>query len=92
MYFWREDCFRTLKDVAAEAKMSPEWADYAAFCTEYERGLRPKAFAILEQFMHSMERASFADRQRFVSVSIRTSRLRMANSFGLSRSDSSIGV
>src|SRR5215469_16233057 len=67
MYFWREDYFQTLKDVAAEAKMSPEWADYAAFCSEYERGLRPRAFAILEQFMHSMERASFADRRRFVS-------------------------
>jgi hypothetical protein len=40
MYFWREDCFQTLKDVAAKAEMTPEWADYAAFCTEYERGLR----------------------------------------------------
>ncbi len=42
MWFWRDGYFKTLKDVAAEASKSPEWADYAAYCTEHERGLRPK--------------------------------------------------
>jgi hypothetical protein len=26
----------------------PEWSEYAAFCEEYERGLRREAFIILE--------------------------------------------
>ena len=57
MYFWRDEYFQTLKDVAAEARTVPAWADYAAFCEEYERGLRPEAFNILERFTSSMERA-----------------------------------
>jgi hypothetical protein len=67
MYFWREDYFKTLLDVAKEARAVPEWADYAVFCEQYERGLRPKAFAILEAFMASFERAPFAERRRFVA-------------------------
>jgi hypothetical protein len=67
MYFWREDYFKTLKDVAAEARAVPEWADYAAFCEEYERGLRREAFTILERFMSPLARAPFAERRRFVS-------------------------
>ena len=67
MHFWRKDYFQTLKDVAAEAGTSPDWADYAAFCLEYERGLRAQAFAILERFIHSLEHAPFAERRRFVS-------------------------
>jgi len=66
-HFWRDDYFQTLRDVATEASASPEWADYAAFCTEYERGLRPQAFAILDRFIASMEYLSFAERRRFVS-------------------------
>jgi hypothetical protein len=66
MHFWREDYFKTLKDVAAEARAVPEWADYAAFCEEYERGLRSKAFVTLERFISSLECAPFAERQRFV--------------------------
>ena len=45
----------------------PEWEGYANFCSEYERGLRRDAFAILERFMFSLERATFAERQSFVS-------------------------
>jgi hypothetical protein len=67
MYFWREEYFKTLKDVAAEARAVPEWADYAAFCEEQERGLRREAFTILERFMSSFEHAPFAERRRFVS-------------------------
>jgi hypothetical protein len=67
MYFWREEYFTTLKEVATEARAVPEWADYADFCQEYERGLRREAFAILERFMSSFERVPFAERQRFVS-------------------------
>jgi hypothetical protein len=67
MHFWAEDYFKTLEDVAAEARAVPEWADYAAFCEEYGRGLRRKAFTILERFMSHSERAPFAERRRFVS-------------------------
>jgi len=45
----------------------PEWADYAMFCAEYERGLRREAFVILERFLFSLERAAFTQRRRFVS-------------------------
>ncbi len=75
MYFWAENDFKTLKDVAVEARAVPEWADYAAFCEEYERGLRGKAFTILEGFMSHLERAPFAERRRFVSwLSVRSDR------------------
>jgi hypothetical protein len=67
MHFWRKEYFQTLKDIAADAAAVPEWVDYAAFCSQYERGLRGQAFAILERFLSSMERAKFADRRRFVS-------------------------
>jgi hypothetical protein len=67
MHFWREKYFQTLKDVAAEARAIPAWADYAAFCEEYERGLRQEAFNILKRFTSSMERAPFVERRRFVS-------------------------
>jgi len=50
MYFWREDYFKALRDVATEARAVPEWVDYVAFCEEYERGLRREAFTILERF------------------------------------------
>jgi hypothetical protein len=67
MHFWRKEYFKTLKEVAAEASKSPEWSDYATFCLEYERGFRKNAFAILDRFISFHERASFADRRRFVS-------------------------
>jgi len=67
MYFWRREYFQTLKDVAAEAINSPEWADYATFCLEYESGFRKKAFATLDGFIFKYERASFLERRRFVS-------------------------
>ena len=67
MFFWRDDFFETLKDVAANARTVPLWSDYADFCIEYERGLRAEAFTILERFITSMERASFGERRRFVS-------------------------
>ena len=67
MHFWREKYFQTLKDIAAEARTVPAWAEYAAFCEVYERGLRREAFNILERFTSSMEHAPFAERRRFVS-------------------------
>ena len=67
MQYWRDDFFKTLVDIAADAAKFPDWADYAAFCLEYERGLRPQAFAVLERFMHALERAPFSERRRFVS-------------------------
>ncbi|MGB8733190.1 MAG: hypothetical protein WCC99_18215 [Candidatus Sulfotelmatobacter sp.] len=67
MHFWRENFFQTLKDAAADAATVPEWADYGAFCTEYERGLRREAFTTLERFICSFEHAPFAERRRFVS-------------------------
>jgi hypothetical protein len=67
MWFWRDAYFQTLKDVAAEASQSPQWADYATYCAEHERGLRRQAFKILDRFIAQMERAPFAERRRFVS-------------------------
>ena len=67
VYYWRKPYFRTLKDVAAEAGAFPEWAEYAAFCTKYELGLRKQAFAALDRFVSVLERAPFAERRRFVS-------------------------
>jgi len=65
MWYWREDYFRTLKDVGGEAAKS--WAGYATFCSEYESGLRPQAFATLERFISALEREPFAERRQFVS-------------------------
>ncbi|OAI56438.1 hypothetical protein AYO49_04295 [Verrucomicrobiaceae bacterium SCGC AG-212-N21] len=67
MWFWRDAEFQTLKKVAEGAEARPEWADYAAFCLELEKGLRDQAFATLERFIKQMEQASFSDRRCFVS-------------------------
>ena len=67
MYFWREDEFKTLRQVAADARTVPLWSDYAAFCEQYERGLRTQEFAMLEAFITKLEHARFADRRAFVS-------------------------
>jgi hypothetical protein len=67
MWYWRHDYFKTLEDVAADAGKVPEWASYATFCLEYERGLRPQAFATLELFISDLERAPFSGRKSFVS-------------------------
>ncbi len=64
---WYDDDVQTLKDVAAEASTSTEWADYVGYCTERERGLLRQASTVLERFILQMERASFAQRRRFVS-------------------------
>jgi hypothetical protein len=66
MHFWREKYFKTLKDVAVAARAVPEWADFAAFCDEYDRGLRREAFIVLERFISSLERAPFIARRHFV--------------------------
>jgi hypothetical protein len=67
VFYWREKYFHDLKAAADAANVSAKWRDYSAFCLEYERGLRHQAFAILEQFIHSMEAEPFADRRQFVS-------------------------
>lgn len=67
MWFWRDSYFKTLKELAAEAAANPEWTDYAAYCTEHERGLRREAFTILNRFIVQMERTSFEGRRRFIS-------------------------
>jgi len=67
MHFWRKRYFETLRDIAREAGATPEWSRYAAYCLECERGFRQRAFAILDQFISSMERAEFGERRRFVS-------------------------
>jgi hypothetical protein len=67
LLYWRDKSFRALKEIAAEAAESPAWADYAAYCTELERGLRRQALSILDRFTSHLENASFEDRKRFVS-------------------------
>jgi hypothetical protein len=66
MHYWAKEYFETLKVVAKAARTVPEWADYATFCEEYERGLRRDALVVLDRFISSMERAPFAARRRFV--------------------------
>jgi hypothetical protein len=71
MHYWRKGYFESLRDVANAARTVPEWADYAVFCEEYERGLRREAFAILERFIFSLERAPFITRRLFVGWLLR---------------------
>ncbi len=67
MHFWRKSFLETLKEVEAEANTRPEWADYALFCREYEKGLRPQALRTLERFISAIERCPFEERRCFVS-------------------------
>lgn len=67
MHHWRQDYFKTLREIGDAAGSVPEWAGYASFCFEYERGLRPRALAILEQFISGLERSPFQRRRAFVS-------------------------
>jgi hypothetical protein len=67
MHYWRKEYFETLEVAAKAARSVPEWADYATFCEEYEKGMRHNALVILDRFISSIERAPFAMRQRFVA-------------------------
>lgn len=67
MYYWRKPYFDTLKEIAEKAGIQPAWAEYAAFCLEYESGLRKNAFATLERFIAKFERSPFSKRREFVS-------------------------
>src|SRR5579863_657916 len=67
MHFWRDSHFQSLKDVASEASAVPEWADFATYCTEQQRGLRQQAFVALERFISRVEAAPFEERKRFTS-------------------------
>src|SRR5580698_8266754 len=66
MYFWRED-FELMNAVASGAAATPAWADYAAFCSNLERGLRREAIARLTSFISMLERAPFQERKHFTS-------------------------
>jgi len=72
MWYWRHDYFKTLRDIAADASEKTEWAGYAKFGLEYERGLRPQAFATLERFICAFESAPFSERRSFVSWLMKT--------------------
>lgn len=71
IHYWRDSYFQSLKDVAAEARAIPEWADFATYCIDHERGLRRQAFVALERFICSMQAAPFAERKRFISWLLR---------------------
>lgn len=60
----QNECLRT---VAALASNNAAWADYAAYCTDRERGLRRSAFQNLEQFLATARWWSFDDRRGFVN-------------------------
>jgi hypothetical protein len=79
IHYWAQTYFETLKDIAVEASAFSEWADYAAFCAEYERCLRSQAFAFLERFITSVVRAPFEERRRFVSWLLHTADRRDAS-------------
>jgi hypothetical protein len=66
MLEWRKNTFENLRHAASSAKSLGRWPDYARFCLEYERGLRPKAFATLDEFIYKLEREVFAERRAFV--------------------------
>jgi hypothetical protein len=67
MYFWRKDYFESLKTAADETKATPEWMEFATFCTEMELGLRKQALKSLDRFIAEMERRPFSERRQFVS-------------------------
>jgi hypothetical protein len=71
MLHWRDTSFQTLRDIASEARSTQKWPDYASFCEEYERGLRPAAFAALDRFISQIEQAPFAGRREFVAWLLR---------------------
>jgi hypothetical protein len=69
MNFRRKEVFgyRPLTEIGSEAGETPERAEYASFCIEYEGGERRKAFITLGRFISSLERAPYEPRRRFVS-------------------------
>jgi hypothetical protein len=66
MWFWRERYYQALQEAVAAAGAFPEWAAFAAYCTDCQSGLRRQAFAKLDQFIAGLEGAAFAERQRFI--------------------------
>lgn len=67
MLYWRDTYFQSLSNIGAQAQSVPEWADYAMYCTDLERGLRRQAHDALGRFISRMEAAPFAERKRFIS-------------------------
>jgi hypothetical protein len=56
-----------LRDVAVLALNNAAWADYAAYCTDRERGLRRQAFRHLDRFLATARSWSFEVRKEFVN-------------------------
>ena len=58
---------KCLRNVAALASSNAEWADYAAYCTDRERGLRRPAFQHLDCFLVIAQSWTVDERKEFVN-------------------------
>src|SRR5215469_15449264 len=66
-WYWRDDSRPKLRELAAEVAGHTEWGAYGEYCANRERGLREKAFEILDNFISVFRSAPFVERRRFVS-------------------------
>lgn len=64
---WRDEHYKTLKEVSREAISCPPWVEFGTYCDLQERGLRRQAFRVLDTFIAQIEKASFDARREFVS-------------------------
>lgn len=64
---WRDEHYRTLKEVSHEANSHLPWAEFGMYCDLQERGLRRQAFHALDAFIAKIEKAPFDARRDFVS-------------------------
>jgi hypothetical protein len=77
----QNECLRAVADLAAQCA---SWTNYAAYCSDRERGLRRRAFEQLDVFLAASESWSFRDRKEFVDwVCQRRFDYRDAESYGL---------
>lgn len=65
MWFWNQENFEGLRQVAEEVARDPRLADFAAYCSKREAGLRREALAALSRFLTSAARWEVAEQRAF---------------------------
>ena len=66
MHYWRKEYFCDLKAASLDAEVHG-WASYSQYCAFQESGLRARAFAVLAEFIQSLQSSSSAERRAFIS-------------------------
>lgn len=66
MHYWNQDNFEGLIDLASEFSSTPELSLLAVYCELREKGVRPKAFTALDQFIKNTLKLKTQEQRKIV--------------------------